>query len=168
MAQIKQRFQKFLTDRIISIIIRWWAAGAVYFFIGWGTGLGNQQTMIDFVVTLGLVMGLFNILIINPGLRMLFNIGRKRPAHENTFWQRISDHLVELVKNIFIIFVVAIIYRLINTVLISLMDLPADNVPLPGEPILFGIFYVIVFLLLEWITKMVKRTISNSSGGNVE
>jgi len=48
------------------------------------------------------------------------------------------------------------------------MDLPADNVPLPGEPILFGIFYVIVFLLLEWITKMVKRTISNSSGGNVE
>jgi len=168
MAQIKQRFQKFFTDRIISLIIRWWAAGAVYFFIGWGTGLGNQQTMIDFVVTLGLVMGLFNILIINPGLRMLFNIGRKRPAHENTYWQRMSDYLVELVKNVFIIFCVAMIYRLINTVLISLMDLPADNVPLPGEPILFGIFYVIVFLLLEWINKMVKRTISNSSGRNIE
>ena len=166
MTQRQQRFQKYLTDRNISLIIRWWAAGAVYFFIGWGTFLGSQISTIDFVVALGLIMGLFNILIINPGLRLLFNIGTKRPAHENTFWQRLSDHLVELLKNIFIMFVVATIYRLINQVLITLRSLPADAVPLPGEPILFGVFYVFVFVCLGWITKKARAAILNFSDGN--
>ena len=99
-------------------------------------------------------MGIFNILIINPGLRLLFNIGRKRPPHENTFWQRLSDYLVELLKNIFIMF------------LITLRSLPADAVPLPGEPILFGAFYVFVFVCLEWITKKARAAILNFSDGN--
>lgn len=111
-------------------------------------------------------MGIFNILIINPGLRLLFNIGRKRPPHENTFWQRLSDYLVELLKNIFIMFAVAMIYRLINQVLVTLLSLPADAVPLPGEPILFGAFYVFVFVCLEWITKKARAAILNFSDGN--
>ena len=166
MTQRQQRFQKYLTDRNISLVIRWWAAGAVYFFIGWGTSLGSQTSTIDFVVSLGLAMGLFNILIINPGLRLLFNIGRKRPPHEDTFWQRLSDYLVELLKSIFIMFVVAMIYRLINQVLITLLSLPADAVPLPGEPILFGVFYVFVFVCLEWITKKARAAILHFSDGN--
>ena len=165
MTQKGQRFRKYLTDRRISLIIRWWVAGAVYFFIGWGTFLGNQQSTVDFVVSLGLVMVLFNILIINPGLRLLFNIGRKRPPHENTFWQRLSDHLVELLKNIFIIFMIAMIYRLINQTLITLLSLPADAVPLPGEPILFGVFYVFVFVCLEWIAKKARAAILRYGDG---
>ena len=161
MASKQQRFRKYLTDRRISLIIRWWAAGAVYFFVGWGTFLGQLQSTIDLMVSLGLVMGLFNILIINPGLRMLFSIGRKRPSDENTFWQRISDHLVELIKNVFIMFVIAMIYQMINLVLIALLSLPADAVPLPGEPILFGVFYVFVFVCLEVIGKKLKAVIAN-------
>lgn len=161
MTQRQQRLRKYFTDRRISLLIRWWAAGAVYFFIGWGTFLGRLTSTIDFVVSLGLVMGLFNILIINPGLRLLFNIGRKRPTDENTFWQRISDHLVELIKSVFIMFVIAMIYRLINQVLITLLSLPADAVPLPGEPILFGVFYVFVFVCLEWIVQKTKAAIAN-------
>jgi hypothetical protein len=168
MTQKGQRLRIYFTDRRISLIIRWWAAGAVYFFIGWGTMLGTQQSTIDFVFALGLVMGLFNILIINPGLRLLFNIGRKRPPHENTFWQRISDHLVELLKNIFIMFVIAMIYRMINQVLISLLALPADSVPLPGEPILFGVFYVFVFVCLEWVTTKTRTAILNFRDGKAQ
>ncbi len=155
----QHRFQKYLSDRNISLIIRWWAAGAVYFFIGWGTYLGTQQSIIDFVVSLGLVMGLFNIIIINPGLRMMFNIAPKRPAHENTFWQRISDYLVELLKNILIMLMVALIYIALNSALISLFALPAHSVPLPGEPILFGAFYVVVFVLLALISEKTKKAI---------
>ncbi len=62
------RFRKYLTDRNISLIIRWWAAGAVYFFIGWGTFLSTQQTLIDFVVILGLVMGSFQYIHCQPSL----------------------------------------------------------------------------------------------------
>lgn len=150
------------------MLIRWWAAGAVYFFIGWGTFLGRQQSSIDFVVSLGLVMGLFNIIIINPVLRMMFNIAPKRPAHENTYWQRISDYLVEVIKNIFIMFIVALIYIAINSALVSLFALPPQSVPLPGEPILFGAFYVFVFVLLAFISEKTKKAISNFSDKNAE
>lgn len=165
MAKNQGRFRKYLTDRNISLVIRWWAAGAIYFFIGWGTFLGNQETIIDFVFSLGLVMGLFSILIINPVLRLMFNIGTKRPTHENTFWQRISDHLVELIKNIFIVFVIALIYQGINKALILGFRLPADAVPLPGEPILFGVFYLFVFLFIDVIIRKIKETIFNFQGG---
>ena len=156
MSERPRRLQKYLTDRNISLVFRWWAAGAVYFFIGWGTSLGNQQFLIDFVFILGLVMGVFNILIVNPGLRLMFNIGSKRPPRENTGWQRTSDYLVELLKNIFIVLIVALIYLAINRTAIFLFDLSAEAVPLPGEPILFGLFYMIVWVLLDAIAKKVK------------
>ena len=158
----QRRLQKYLTDRNISLIFRWWAAGAVYFFIGWGTGLGNQRFIIDFVVVMGLVMGVFNILIVNPALRLMFNIStRNRPAHENTPWQRTSDYLLELVKNVFIVFLIAMLYITINQVAISLFDLPVDAVPLPGEPILFGLFYVVIFVLINFISTKIKAARNN-------
>lgn len=159
MSEKPRRLQKYLTDRNISLVVRWWAAGAVYFFIGWGTSLGNQQSIIDFVVILGLIMGVFNILIINPGLRLMFNIGTKRPQRENTGWQRTSDYLIELLKNIFMVLVVVLIYRAINIMAISVFDLSADAVPLPGEPIFFGLFYVFVFVLLEKTSTKIQQTI---------
>lgn len=151
---MEQRWwQKIFTDRTLSLIVRWWAAGAVYFFVGWGTNLGRQDSIIDLVFFLGLVMGLFNAFIINPGLRMVFNIAPARPPQQNTNWQRMSDYFVELIKNIFIVFIVAMIYIGINRSLIAIFDLSPEAVPLPGEPILFGLFYVLVYVLLEWISR---------------
>lgn len=157
-----QRFRKYLTDYNISLLIRWWAAGAVYFFVGWGTFLGNQQSLIDFVFSLGLIMGLFNIFIINPVLRLMFKLGPARPPREYSYWQRLRDYAVELVKSVFIAFIIALIYMATNMALIALLSLPAEAVPLPGEPILFGMFYVLVFVLLEIIVKMVMDVIKNS------
>ena len=169
MLTMKQhRFKKYLTDRNISLLIRWWAAGAVYFFIGWGTFLGRQQSTIDFVVSLGLVMGVFNIIIVNPALRMMFNIAPKRPAHEDTVSQRISDYLVELIKNIFIAFIVALIYIGINRALIAIFSLSPESAPLPGEPILFGLFYVVVFVLLGAIGHRTKTALHKIRGGKAE
>lgn len=101
-------------------------------------------------------MGLFNAFVINPSLKMFFNIMPTRAPRENTNWQRMSDYFVELIKNIFIVFIVSMMYVAINTTIIRLRDLPADAVPLPGEPILFGLFYVLVFVLLEWLTRKIK------------
>ena len=156
----KSRLRAFFTDQRSAMLIRWWAAGAVYFFIGWGTFSAIGQSMIGFAFSLGLVMGLFNILIVNPSLRSLFNIGpKKRPPHENTFAQRLSDHLVELLKTLFIVFNVAMLYQVINRTIIAVRDLPPDAVPFPGEPIIFGIFYVFVFWCLELLVNKIKRII---------
>jgi len=158
----KSRLKAFFTDQRIAMLIRWWSAGAVYFFVGWGTSIG-QQSMIGLVFSLGLVLGLFNILIINPSLRLVFNIGpQKRPEHEDTFFQRLSDRLVEVIKTIFIVFVVAMFYLLINMTIVSIRDLPPDAVPFSGEPIIFGIFYVFVFWCLEFLVNRIKTIIVNT------
>jgi len=102
-----------------------------------------------------------NILVLNPVLRMLFEPMSTRPPGYNTFSQRISDYLVEMIKSIFLVIMVAAIYVVINMTLIRLLNLPADAVPLPGEPILFGLFYVIVFVLFEKISTKIKQAILN-------
>ncbi len=148
--------RKYLSDRNIALIIRWWAAGAVYFFIGWGTQLGNQTSIIDFVFTLGLVMGVFNMLIVNPGLRLAFDLGPQPKPRSHAVSQRISDYLVEIINNIFIVFVVSQIYIYLNKLINMIFDLPADRVTIPGEPILFGVFYIIVWVLLKAVIGRIK------------
>ena len=100
MSDLRYRLQVFFTERRIALIMRWWAAGAVYFFFGWGTNLGNQSSLIDFVFSLGVAMGLLNMVVVHPVLKMAFNIGPRRPPSYNTISQRISDYLVEIIKNI--------------------------------------------------------------------
>ncbi len=156
--------RKYLTDRNISLIIRWWAAGAVYFFIGWGTALGNQTNIIDFVFSLGLVMGIFNMLIVNPSLRMALNLSPERRPTTYAISQRISDYLVEIINSIFIVYIVALIYIGGNRLINILFDLPAATIKLPGEPIMFGVFYVLVRELLRVVIQRIKHATIKSKG----
>lgn len=166
MSDKRQRIRAFFTDRRISLILRWWAAGAVYFFIGWGTSVGNQTKIIDFVFTLGVVMGIFNMLIVNPGLRMAFNLAPHRRPKSYALSQRVSDYLVEIIKNILIMFVVALIYVAINNTINAIFNLPDTNISVPGEPILFGIFYVLVWVLFEQIWLRVEQAFTNYRNRN--
>ena len=157
----RQRLRAFFTDRRISLILRWWAAGAVYFFIGWGTSLGDQSSIIDFVFTLGVVMGIFNMIVVNPGLRMAFNIAPQRRPKSHAISQRISDYLVEIIKNILIMFVIGLIYVAINSAINAIFDFPDTNISVPGEPILFGVFYVLTWVLFEQIWRQVEQAFTN-------
>lgn len=158
----QQRIRNFFTDYRISLILRWWVAGAVYFFIGWGTSVGNQSNLIDFVFALGVVMGIVNMLLVNPGLRMAFNIAPSRRPKTYAVSQRISDYLVEIIKNIFIMFCIALIYIGVNSAINVLFDLPSTTITLPGEPIGFGIFYVLVYVVVERVARRIQQSIINS------
>ena len=166
MLERRQRLRRFFTDRRIALIFRWWASGAVYFFIGWGTSLGNQTNLIDFVFSLGVVMGMFNMLLINPGLRMAFNVEPQRRPRSHALSQRVSDYLVEILKNIAIMFVIALIYVAINSAINVAFGLPSSNISLPGEPILFGVFYVLVWVLFGRITQRIKQAFLNYQNRN--
>ena len=154
--------RRFFSDLTISRIVRWWAAGAVYFFIGWGTGLGNQANMIDFVFWLGVSMGVFTMLVVDPVIRMALNLGPSRRPKNYAISQRVSDYLVAIIKNIFIIFCVALIYIGLNTAINSVFGLSAENISLPTEPIGFGICYVLIFVILENIVERIQQAVLNS------
>ena len=152
-----EKLKKFLNDRRKAILIRWWAVGAVYFFVGWGTGLGNQGSLIDFIFFLGLAIGIMNIVVVNPVLRMLFNLGPERNYKDIPLIEKVKRRLGEILKSILIVLIIVYIYNFINMALIKILDLSPETVAFPGEPITFGIIYVIVYLVLEKLKAILFR-----------
>ena len=48
-------------------------------------------------------------------------------------------------------FSIASLYVALNTLINIVFGLPSDSVIVPGEPILFGIFYLLLYLVIERI-----------------
>lgn len=149
--------KKLLTDERIALIIRWWAAGAIYFFIGWGTGLGKQGSAIDFIFFLGLSIGIMNILIINPVFQKMFNLKSNKKYTDTSTLEKVKMRLGEIFKSMINVLFIVYTYSLINILLINIFSLSREAVPLPGEPITFGILYVVIFTLFERLISFFKK-----------
>lgn len=150
--------KKIFTEERIVLIIRWWVAGAIYFFIGWGTGLGNKTSPIDLVFFLGLGLGLVNSFVLNPVLNKMFNLKTNKNYMDISVIEKAKIRLIEILKAMFIVLMMFYCYGFINRTLIQIFDLSSESVPFPGEPITFGILYVILFVLLEKIKRIfIKR-----------
>lgn len=143
--------------KLIVFLIRWWSVGAVYFFIGWGTRLGAYTSSIDFVIMLGISIGLFNTFIVHTALKMLYDIGPDRQYLETTIAEKISYRLRHVVASIGIVYLVTLIYSIINRTAILLLDKPSEYVLLPGEPIIFGLFYMAIYSLFVSLVNSIKK-----------
>lgn len=148
--------KKFFTDKRIEILIRFWAAGALFYFIGWGTGLGLGSTL-DFILVLGVFMGLIEMLIVNPIVRHMLNVKSNKKYLDTTILDKVKNRLIVIFKNIFIMLIIEALYNIINKSFIILGNLPDETIVLPGEPILFGIFYLIIYELIKAITNNVHN-----------
>lgn len=150
-------------EKIIEALIRWWGAGAVYFFIGWGTGLGSQSDAFDFIFILGVVAGLVTIVVLDPLIYGMLDIERKdgklynKKYFERTIFQNVFVRSAEIIKAIVIVIGVFLTYNLINIALIHLLDVSDTSIPLPGEPITFGIFYILFYYLIRYIIRLIKH-----------
>lgn len=130
------------TKQMLTVfLIRWWAIGAVYFLIGWGTPLGRFNSLIDLIFFLGLAIGIINTFFVNPVLKMLYNIGWHKSYGSSTFGERFICRAKDISLGIVSAVIVMGIYQGINSLAISLFSFPEDQIFLPGEPILFGLFY---------------------------
>lgn len=156
MANKNQPLQKkrFFTEERFAGIIRWWSAAAVYFFIGWGTGLGAQNSIIDFVFFLGLGIGIIEMFVVMPIIRNMFNTREGFYWRQKSLWQKVGERLKVFVRSLLIMILIVLTYDVINIAAIRLLALEADQVFLPGEPIIFGLFYIGFYTL---ITGMIGR-----------
>lgn len=152
------RLRSFFTDKRIALIIRWWAVGAVYFFIGWGTNL-SQRGIIDFAFFLGLSIGVFNMLVVNPVIRMVLKTKETKRYMDFTVKEKVMGRLGEILKSIFIVIIMIYIYNILNTVIIDLFSLGEESIPLAGEPITFGIIYMLIWSLINGLVNNVKKRI---------
>jgi len=151
--ELKKKNKK---NRYIEIALRAWAAGAVYFFIGWGTQVA-QSSIFDFVFFLGVSLAIFDLLVITPVVNgMLKNELRN---HNYSIKKGSLLKLANIIKNLFIVVIMVNIYNIINLVLITLLNLSTDAVPFAGEPITFGIIYIILWLLIDGLVRRVQEKV---------
>lgn len=148
--------KKFFTEKRIELLIRFWAAGSVYFFLGWGTGLG-LGSILDFIFLLGIVMAVVEMFIVNPIIKHMLNVKTSAGYLDTSVLSKVKYRLIYILKTIFLMTVVAAVYSLLNIAAIIIFSLPENTVAVPGEPILFGVLYVAAHQLLERLTNNIKE-----------
>ncbi|MBB6479886.1 hypothetical protein [Spirochaeta isovalerica] len=144
-------------EQIAVFLIRWWSIGAIYFLIGWGTPLGRYNSLIDLIFFLGIAIGLASTFFINPTLHMLYGIGWHRPYGSSTFAQRFVCRAKDITLGFISAIFIMAIYQGINSAAVAFFGYPSDEVFLPGEPILFGLFYALIMQLILLIISLFKK-----------
>lgn len=155
----KRHGRKKISDNVKAGVLRWWIAGMCYFFIGFGTQSGTAADPLDMIFFLGLGLGFATLFLYNPVVYRMFDIVRKGKIYNQTYferrgWQNAALNLAEILKNMFLVFLIYITYQNINLLLERLLHLPEGTVTIPGEPIGFAVIYIIYYNLLTGLMDM--------------
>ena len=151
----KQR--KHLPHWLKACFIKFWFAGAVYFFIGWGLFLSSADQL-DLTLALGAVLGLLTDLIVNKVLFLMEKGGREYHPYVLCWSERWYVSLpVNLVYCVVLSFLVAYTYHFINLFAARAQGLGAGTIVLGAEPILFGLFILLYDLIFLGIKAGIRR-----------
>lgn len=156
-----QEFNPYSVDKLAKVptwikalFVKFWFAGAICYFCLWG--LGNYiNSQLDLVFLTGIVMGLITDLIINNAF--LYFQSDKREYEKYMFitisgkkiWPIFANIILGIVEQFGIIG----IYSLIN----SQIDNPSKT--LGVEPILYGLFFVLIDMALISIKNLIQKLI---------
>jgi len=139
-----------LGDMTKVALSRWWLAGAVYFFIAFGTPLGSHVSAMDLVFVLGSAMGLLTVFVFDPVTYRMFNIRRRGKIINDAYVtrklpRRIASGILMVAKCIFTVILVAATYQAVNVLVAIARDLPQETVSWKGEPFLFATLYTLYY-----------------------
>lgn len=148
-------------DPLWIYLIRWWSGGAIYFLIGWGTQLGRYTSLIDLVFFLGLSIGLANTFIVNPIIKMLFNVGWHKSYGSSTYVERIICRIKDITLGFTVTLSVMFLYNFINGIANKMLNLSEGEIFLPGEPLLYGLFYATIITIIIFILNKIKQRIKH-------
>lgn len=149
---------QFLPTWLKAIFIKWWFAGAVCFFIMWGTGLKDE----DAILVVGVVWGVVVDLLVNSIFRMLesdkkeYNNYMMFPFPLKAFWTFFTN----IIYYIIVALIVNFCYLGVNE-LINLIKGTVGLYYIGVEPLLFGVFCTVADMafigIKDLIVYLVKR-----------
>ena len=156
--------KKRISDNVKAGLLRWWLAGMTYFFVGFGTQMGILSDPLDLIFLLGVGMGLVTVLIYNPIAYGMFDIKRRGQIANQSYyarkgWQNAAYKLKEIFKSLVVVGLVYLTYQNVNLFLNRRMELPADNVLIPGEPILFATLYLLYYQALGGLADTIRSAV---------
>ena len=149
-----------LSDTLKALLLKFWFNGSVCFFFFWGLGAYLADFLDQFVV-LGIAMGVITDLLINN----IFRFYAKTPGG-NDRWMMFPKRsfpafFFNILYAFLVLFLVYTLYNVINSVLVKITG-ATDSIPLGVEPILFGLFYLAVDLLLLGMKHLFLRIVDDA------
>lgn len=145
-----------ISDNVKVGFFRWWFVGAIYFFVGWGTGLGNSKSAFDLIFILSLATSVGMIFIFNPIVYGMFEIERNgviinKKINERSAWVGALMKIGEFFKCFIVTILVFFSYQFINLGINKWLGKTADTVVIKGEPIIYATLFVIFYNFLCFI-----------------
>ncbi len=149
-----------LGDTVKALLLKFWFNGSVCFFFFWGLGAYLADFLDQFVV-LGIAMGGVTDLLVNS----IFRYYEKTPGGNDRWMmfpkRSVAAFFFNILYAFLVLFLVYTIYNVINQLLVSFTG-ATDSVPLGVEPVLFGLFYLGVDLLLLAMKRLLFRIIDDA------
>jgi hypothetical protein len=168
---------KRFSDNTKVSFFRWWFAGALYYLLAFGSGVGQSDSFLDLLLFLGLGMGIATLFVFNPIVYGMFDIKRNgrivnQKYNERTLLVGVVQKLLELGKCFLVVLLVALLYQLLNLGIQVMRNLPEGTISIKGEPFLFATFYLGIYNACSFISdrtmSFVYRIFSSRKGRNNE
>ncbi len=149
---------------VVCLFIKFWFSGAVCYFIFWGLGL-YLTDMLDMIVALGVVMGMVTDLLVNNSLRFF-----EKYDGQNSPWMMFpkKSHwtiFANIVYCMIVLFGVIWVYEVVNIVGNSIRG-TENEIILGVEPIMFGIFFMLIDLGFIGIKNLMRSIIADAKKKN--
>ena len=129
-----------LSTTVKAILVKWWFAGMVCFFILWGLGAYLGDTLTQLVVT-GFVLGVVTDLLVNNIFRF---IAKEQGEYDPWMMfpkKQFSSFFLNILYAYILLFLVFTLYNVINMVA-SRITGDTEKIALGVGPVLFGLFYM--------------------------
>ena len=135
-----------VADWVKVLFLKFWFAGAVCFFFIWGLGI-YMADMLDTLFVTGVAMGIVTDLLTNNAIRFFEPTPGAYDRYIMVTVRGYISFFLNILYAFVVLFLVYSIYAVINYTVISITG-NTDTVPLGVGPILFGLFYLGVDMLL--------------------
>ena len=137
------------------VLIKAWFYGAVCFFFLWGLGMYVADQLDLFVVT-GIALGMVTDLLINTIFRYF-----SETEGSNDRWMMfpkkgLASFFLNIGYALLVLLLVALLYNVLNIAILSVTG-QTDKVAVGVEPILFGLFFTGVDMLLIGCKRLLRR-----------
>ena len=147
---------------IKAVFVKFWIAGAICFFFFWGLGY-YIESMENLILFTAIATGLIVDFLVTPAF--LYFESDKKEFHKYIMVPVSSKKIWSLLINIPVAFIevygVVTIYAIINQVYVNSNGLSEGYVTLAVEPLLYGVFFVAIDLLLLFFKNLIVGMIEN-------
>lgn len=162
--QYRSSFLDRIPKWILAVFMKFWFNGAVCFFILWGLGL-YVANMMDMLVIMSVVLGMVTDLLVNNAFRF-FESYKGQNSKWMMFPQKKYWTFLANIPYAFVVLTCVVwIYEIINGVLNSVNG-TANEIYLGVEPLLFGIFYMLVDMAFIGIKNTIIAIIRDAKAKN--